>query len=139
MITNSNKLKDQLLSKGVKPTLQRMEILAYLVQTKGHLTADEVYRALVKRMPMLSKTTVYNTLNALAEADLAVAISITGSETRFDSTLENHHHFLCERCGKILDIAIACPNCGRDRIEGNLIKEIHGYFKGICKECLVKK
>lgn len=125
-----------LVSRKVKPTFQRLVIMEYLLNNKTHPTADKVYSDMVKKIPTLSKTTVYNTLNTLTDEGLVVQIGITGTEARFDSTLENHHHFLCEKCGKIIDIDIKCPNCRTESMEGHHIREIHGYFKGTCRNCL---
>ncbi|MFH1368457.1 MAG: Fur family transcriptional regulator [Elusimicrobiota bacterium] len=132
-------IKDLLLSKGIKPTHQRLAILKFLENNREHLTADGIYRRMVKQMPTISKNTVYNTLNKLAGKSVITAISITGKEARFDFIKGSHHHFFCEKCGGITDIDIECPNCKLNNIQGNLVREIHGYFKGICKDCLHKK
>jgi len=127
--------KELLISKGVKPTLQRMKIYKYLHGKKTHPTADEIYKVLVKEMPTMSKTTVYNTLNMLAKKGLISVVTITGTEVRFDGEMYSHHHFLCEKCGKVIDIVLECPVCREKEIFGHKIKETHGYFKGICGAC----
>ena len=128
-------IKKLLLGKGIKPTHQRLKILEYLHCDHSHPTADKIYQDLVKDMPTMSKTTVYNTLKALAENGIIVPISITGTEVRYDFCDCRHHHFLCEKCHKIFDLDIVCPNFEKREIKGNIIKEIHGYLKGICAEC----
>lgn len=124
-----------LAAKGIKPTYQRLKILKYLEATKDHPTADRIYQDLVKDMPTISKTTVYNTLKALADKGIIVPVYITGTEVRYDLCGCNHHHFLCEKCRRIFDLEIICPNLARKEINGNIVKELHGYFKGICAEC----
>jgi Ferric uptake regulator family. len=64
---------------------------------------------------------------------------ITGTEVRFDAETRTHHHFLCESCGRILDLNVTCPNCAREEIDGHRIKELHGYFRGICASCSGKE
>lgn len=132
-------LKEILLSKGIKPTYQRLKILKYLQKSCAHPTVDRIYQDIVKDMPTMSKTTVYNTLNALAEKNIVTPISITGTEVRFDFSGSRHHHFLCEKCHKIIDMKVMCPNLEKGEINGNIIKELHGYFKGICAKCASKK
>lgn len=136
MNTNRDHITALLVSRKVKPTFQRLVILEYLLNNINHPTADKIYGDMVKKLPTLSKTTVYNTLKKLTQEGLVVQIGITGTEARFDSTLENHHHFLCEKCGAIFDVKVNCPNCELDSIHGHKIKEIQGYFKGICSNCL---
>ena len=94
---------------------------------------------LKKNNPSLSKTTVYNSLEILNKHDIIHTISITGFETRYDIENKIHHHFLCKQCGRIIDIDIACPNIKKTLEYGHRIEEVHGYFKGKCKECLDKE
>jgi len=127
---------------NLKVTPQRIRILKYLDCHRTHPTADEIYSNLKKSIPSLSKTTVYNSLDTLKEHGLIQTLSICGSEHRYDFNHEMHHHFLCTECGRIFDIDFKCPNVKEIRAEiessGHQIKEVHGYFKGICKECLKK-
>lgn len=126
--------------KGLKPTYQRLMIIDYLNKHKeDHLTAEMIYNALTDKMPMLSMTTVYNTLSSLLSAGLVSAITITGTEIRYGFITKPHHHFLCKDCGSITDIGVSCPVAERKVIDGNQIEEIHGYFKGLCKKCLKKR
>lgn len=139
MITNTKKTKDILLSKGFKPTFQRLRILEYLQGHSNHPTVEMIYEGLVQEIPTISKTTIYNTLNSLLEKGVIRAITITGTEARYSYERFPHHHFLCKRCGKVIDIHIQCPYMERKQIGGHQLEELHGYFKGICKECLKKK
>jgi Fe2+ or Zn2+ uptake regulation protein len=139
MITNSPNFRELLAAKGIKPTHQRLEILRYLEQHRNHPTADMIYQDLVQAMPTMSKTTVYNTLNSFAESGIVRPVTITGTEVRFDLKTACHHHFLCEECGRIYDIELCCPNLERKDVDGHQVKEIHGYFKGLCAECRRKK
>jgi Fe2+ or Zn2+ uptake regulation protein len=131
--------KEILQAKGFKPTFQRLRILEYLQQHEDHPTVEMIYEDLVKEIPTISKTTIYNTLNALAEKGIVHPVTITGTEARYDCKAHPHHHFLCKRCGKVIDIDIRCPYIKRGRIDGHQIEELHRYFKGICRECLKKK
>ncbi|KPK64815.1 hypothetical protein AMJ83_01130 [candidate division WOR_3 bacterium SM23_42] len=139
-ISNSEQLRDLLTARGLKPTYQRLRILDFLNKhSDKHLTAEKIYEALAKKMPVLSMTTVYNTLNSFLKVRLVSAITITGTEVRYDFITTPHHHFLCRKCGRIVDIDVDCPVAKRKSIKGYEIEEIHGYFKGICKECLKKQ
>jgi Fe2+ or Zn2+ uptake regulation protein len=140
MITNRDELKAIITAKGLKPTHQRILILDYLrANRKRHPTAEQIHEALSRRAPTLSLTTVYNTLGSFVDAGIIYAITITGTETRYEWTSKQHHHLLCKRCGHIFDIDIECPNAKRKSIQGYKIDEVHGYFKGICKSCLQKQ
>jgi len=139
MITKARQNKELLQAEGLKPTYQRLRILEYLEKHRTHPTVEEIYEYLAREIPTISKTTIYNTLNALLEKGIIHAITITGTETRYDCRGCPHHHLLCKSCGKIIDIDIECPYIEDEEIAGHRIEERHGYFKGICKNCLKKK
>ncbi|KAA0002083.1 MAG: transcriptional repressor [Thermoplasmata archaeon] len=123
---------------SIKVTPQRLEILRYLDENRVHPTVDEIYSSLKKKNPSLSKTTVYNSLEILRRHGIIQSLTISGSESRYDFRNDVHHHFLCKKCGKIIDIDIKCPNIGKMLKSGHKVEEVHGYFKGICKKCMKK-
>ncbi len=128
-------LKDILESRGIKPTYQRLAIFKYIHDHKVHPTAERLYRNLIKIVPTMSRTTIYNTLSMFVEKGLARTILISPTEVRYDADMSTHHHFWCEKCGKIEDLFFECEKARKGEIEGNIIKEVHGYFKGICRDC----
>lgn len=132
------KYKQILVDKGIKPTYQRIKILEFLDKNQNHPTVDMIYAALYKKVPTLSKTTVYNTLDIFRKYHLVDILTITESEIRYEYILQPHHHFYCRKCGKILDLDVNCVYQEQMCVEGHKIEAIHGYFKGICSECLFK-
>ena len=128
-----------LKEKSIKITPQRLEILKYLDEHRTHPTADEIHQSLKEKNPSLSKTTVYNSLEILKKYSIIQSITISGSELRYDIKKDMHHHFLCNQCGRIIDIEIKCPNINKIIEEGYELEEVHGYFKGKCKDCIKKE
>ena len=120
---------------SIKITSQRLEILKYLDEHHTHPDVEEIYSELKKKHPSLSRTTVYNSLEILKKNKIVQSLTISGSELRYDAEESLHHHFLCKKCGAILDISITCPNMNRTLEGGHRVEEVHGYFKGICKNC----
>ena len=125
-----------LKEKSIKITPQRLEILMYLDKNRNHPTADQIFVNLKNKNPSLSKTTVYNSLEILNKNNIIQTINITGSESRYDIKSDIHHHFMCKKCGRIIDIDIECPNIRKTLEHGHKIEEVHGYFKGRCRECI---
>ena len=130
-----NILKDH----SIKITSQRLEILKYLDEHHTHPNVEEIYSELKKKHPSLSRTTVYNSLEILKKNKIVQSLTISGSELRYDIEEGLHHHFLCKKCGAILDISITCPNIDRTLDGGHRVEEVQGYFKGICKNCQTKE
>lgn len=128
---------NELKKKKIRLSHQRLKVLEYLTENKVHPTVDQIYNALHEEIPTLSKTTVYNTLNSLIEADIVRAINIEGNETRYDINTHNHGHFKCEKCKKIYDFSVDIDSLNANELDGFLIKVKQVYFKGICKDCLL--
>ena len=141
MVNYLEKYVKFLKEKNLKITSQRLIILKYLDEHSIHPTTDKIYQDLKTNNPSLSKTTVYNSLETLEKNGIIQSLTISGYELRYDYKQKMHHHFLCKKCGRIIDIDVECPNLGKMLECGNNVEEVHGYFKGICKNCLkeVKK
>jgi len=133
-----NNVSEYLKEHDIKPSLQRIKIFEYLIHNENHPTVDTIYKELVKEIPTLSKTTVYNTLSLFMEKGIVRVITIEENETRYDADTDFHGHFKCEDCGKIMDFDINIPQLNEDFLKDFNIKEKHIYFKGKCKSCLNK-
>lgn len=129
---------NQLVAYNIKPSMQRIAIMEYLLTHRTHPCADEIYSQLSKKMPTLSKTTVYNTLKLFSEHGAALMLTIDEKNICFDGDTSPHSHFLCRKCGKIYDLPLTAPEKEVMKIDadGHLITQLHYYYKGICKTCL---
>lgn len=122
-----------------KRTPQRLAILDYLKGNISHPSADDIYRAVSKKYDSMSFATVYNTLNTLAKAGALRELTIDPERKRYDPDTSRHHHFICVRCGKIVDIpegiVVELPReLARDfTLLGN-----HVEFYGHCSKCKKK-
>jgi Fur family peroxide stress response transcriptional regulator len=113
-----------------------LKVLEYLSNSKTHPTVEEIYSALKKEVPSLSKTTIYNTLNYLSELNLIKALTIDENEAHFDADTHTHGHFKCSACGKIYDFDINIDSFDTEHLNNFEINEKIVYFKGICPRCL---
>ena len=125
-----------LQGKGINPSIQRIAIMDYLLSHHTHPTVEDVYVALNKKIPTLSKTTVYNTLRLFAQCGVAQMLTIDEKKLCFDGDTKPHAHFMCNVCGHVYDVKMP-PSivdfqpspCEFD------VKETQVYYKGICKKC----
>ena len=131
---------NHLIGYNIKPSVQRIAVMDYLLKHRTHPSVEEIYSALSGDMPTLSKTTVYNTLKLFAEQGAAQMLTINEKNVCFDGDTSLHAHFLCKRCGKIYDLPISEPmkETLESNIEGHSVDELHYYYKGTCKNCLEK-
>lgn len=126
-----------LKSHGIKPSLQRLKILDYLDNNSNHPTVDNIYRDLEESMPTLSRTTVYNTLKLFVEKGLMRALNIDDGEQRFDYRTDQHAHFKCLDCGKILDVEATIKL--HQELVGYSIADDFMLIQGWCDVCNKKR
>ena len=92
---------------GLKLTHQRLEIFREVASSLEHPDAETVFRAVRRRMPTVSLDTVYRALATLSDLGLITALSPRRDGVRFDANLDQHHHFVCIRCGMTRDFESA--------------------------------
>ncbi|HAH57986.1 MAG: transcriptional repressor [Lentimicrobium sp.] len=89
---NRQEIINKLNAAGLKVTPQRMAVLQTLAKLKIHPTADELYHEVVKTIPALSATTIYNTLEIFVEKGLIKRVKTDAGRMRYDHIMEQHHH-----------------------------------------------
>ncbi|HEY9087219.1 MAG TPA: Fur family transcriptional regulator [Anaerolineaceae bacterium] len=130
------RLTRELAESGLRPSYQRIKVLEYLHEKKGHPTVDDIYHALAVEIPTLSRTTVYNTLHSFVEAGLARMVHIDGAEARYDVTLHPHGHFQCVGCGSITNFSINIDVLAFEGLNRFEVREKDVYFRGLCPNCI---
>jgi Fur family iron response transcriptional regulator len=89
---------------GIQPSAQRVAVADYVLYTTDHPSADQVWAEVKRSFPMLSRATVYNTLNLFTEKGLLRELVLAEGKVVFDPKLDPHHHFLDEDTGEISDV-----------------------------------
>ena len=89
---------------GIQPSAQRVAVAEYVLYTTDHPSADQVWAEVKRSFPMLSRATVYNTLNLFTEKGLLRELVLAEGRIVFDPKLDPHHHFLDEETGEIVDV-----------------------------------
>ena len=129
--------KKRLEACGIKPSMQRMAIMEYLITNCTHPTVDTIFNDLHPSIPTLSKTTVYNTVKLLAEHNAILTINIDEKNVRYDGDILEHAHFRCMYCGCIYDMPVLDAQVLHieKETENFIITETQLYYKGFCKKC----
>ncbi len=122
---------------SLRPTAQRYAVLEFLAANAVHATAEEIFGAVNRHDPRASRATVYNNLRSLAKAGLVREVLSQGKAARFDANLRRHHHFICERCHAVEDIAWfdLPPSAGRAALRGRHVTDYQIAFRGACVRC----
>lgn len=130
--------KQSCLAKGIKLTHQRIEIFRELALSEEHPDADTVLTRVRKRIPTISRDTVYRNLKFLSEQGLIAIVGMSHERLRFDANMKSHHHFVCIRCGLIRDFysnyltTLEYPK--EVEIFGKPLS-LHIEVKGLCTKC----
>jgi len=124
-------------SRGLKVTPQRQVIFRVLSSTTHHPTAEVVYAAVRSELPTISLRTVYQSLNDLSAMGELSALHLGTGSTRFDPTLEPHHHLVCGACGTIEDLHYDFPDVvlPAPAAEGFEVNATEIVFRGRCVSC----
>ncbi len=120
----------------IKLTPQRLAILNYLEGNKMHPSVEQIFKYVSRRFPSMSYATVYNVLNTLVKHNVVKEISIDPDKKRFDPYMSTHHHLVCIKCRKIIDLdmdfSIGVPE---DKLAGFTMMGNHIEFYGVCAQC----
>jgi Fe2+ or Zn2+ uptake regulation protein len=132
-------LADELISKNVRPSHQRLKILEYFHLHNSHPTVEEIYKELKPTMPTLTKATIYNTLKIFVKEKLIREVNIEDNQVRYDLYSKPHGHFKCTECGAIYDFPIDIDKISVKDLDGFQVETKNVYFKGTCSRCLLNK
>ena len=119
-------------------TCQKKIILDYLKNAHCHPSAEKVFKDVEKKLPRISKGTVYRVLNNLKEKEKIRVLTLRGF-SRYDGDVSQHSHFVCQKCKIVFDV-FNFSNTFKNSIKNKKIKvgKINNYeifLYGICKKC----
>ena len=116
---------------GIQPTPQRIAVAKHVLRATDHPTADEVWAKVRRRCPTLSRATVYNTLNLLAEKGLLRSQPLREGVAVFDPRIAPHHHFIDDDTGRVFDIPWdAVKVTGEKSLQGIEVREYQVVLRG---------
>src|ERR1700681_4793665 len=133
-------IKRCLEGSGLRCTPQRYAVMAFLMEQNRHPTAAEIFEAVNRVDPRSSRATTYNNLRDLVGAGLVREVAVEGGAARFDAKGMRHHHFICDRCGKVEDIGwYNVPRPGPGSLGKRILRECELIFRGLCTRCAPRR
>lgn len=119
---------------------KRNAILACLRSTDTHPGADWIYERVKSDIPDISLATVYRNLALFKRDGTIVSIGTVDGVERFDANTAPHVHFICTRCGRVLDLhGLSVPKSLSEQAShccGGSVSACNLSFSGACAECL---
>jgi len=135
---NKHNCSDELRKVNLKVTPARLGVLEALESTNTPLSVGDLIKLLEKENIKADKATVFRTIKDLNDKGLATQIQLNEGKFRYEHIAEDHHHFVCENCGRIEDIS----DCKIENLEkeiqnekGFLVKRHSLEFYGLCNNC----
>ncbi|MEU1683616.1 Fur family transcriptional regulator [Micromonospora zamorensis] len=125
---------------AVRNTRQRLAVSALLGEMEGFHSAQDLHAMLRQRGERVGLTTVYRTLQGLADAGEIDVMRPPGGEHLYRRCSEGHHHHLvCRACGRTVEVAGPAVESWADRVAAQ-----HGYADvshtleifGTCPTCV---
>lgn len=125
---------EKLREHGVSPSAQRLAVAEHVLTTDAHPSADEVFATVRRGFPMISRATVYNTLNLFVAKGLLRELVLAEGRIVFDPKVDAHHHFVDDETGAIRDIPWEKLSVdGVDGLAGVDVREYQVVLRGKLK------
>jgi Fur family transcriptional regulator, peroxide stress response regulator len=130
---------------GLSVTRQRLAIFEALAASRQHPSAEDLHRAVRRRLPHLSLATVYKNLETLRDIGAVSDVNALHEHGRYEAALPGtgagtpHHHLVCVRCRKVVDLHDA-------RLDSLRVADTQGFevhalkvqVEGLCPECAAR-
>lgn len=134
----------ELRKAGLKVTLPRVKILQIMESTETkHLSAEDVYKALIEADEDVGLATVYRVLTQFESAGLVMRHHFEGGSSVFElTTIDHHDHIVCHTCGSVEEFYDEVIESQQEMVAkkyGFRITDHSMYLYGICKDCQAKE
>ena len=122
-----------------KYSKKREAIFSCICSTDTHPSAEWVYNQLKPQIPDLSLATVYRNLALFKREGRIVSVGVVQNLERFDANTAPHAHFICTRCGCVMDLPkLQLPSELSQAAAQAVAGEVSGcslLFEGLCHNC----
>jgi Fur family ferric uptake transcriptional regulator len=130
----------QIREAGLKVTLPRVKILNILeTSRRRHLSAEDVYKALLEKGEEIGLATVYRVLTQFEGAGLVCRHHFEGGQSVFELNRGEHHdHLVCVKCATVvefLDETIEGRQRAIARDHGFTLEDHSLVIYGFCPGC----
>jgi len=126
---------------GLRRTPQRQVVLDLILGCAEHPTAEWIWREAQRRIPDISRATVYRTLRTLKEKGLIWEFSGGANPSRFDGALGAQEHLRCVSCGHVTDLDLPTVKDLRAPVAERTDWTLEPWplvFYGLCPACTAR-
>jgi Fur family ferric uptake transcriptional regulator len=139
MDAEAERILDIVEQNGYRRTDARLAIIAGLVNSAGHITADDLADKVRQQAPHVGRMTVYRTLDLLCELGVVRPIfQGTGAAHYILMADGSHHHLICNRCNDVIEF----EECSATPLMEQVAKRFNFHvfshlleLHGLCENC----
>lgn len=104
------------------------------------MDADELYRRAREVHPSIGLATVYRNLKLFRDMGIIKELQLGEAHAHYELAREGEHlHFLCRRCGRLIEFESDVPGDLKEELEGRYSLKVEAMeirLEGICRKCL---
>lgn len=134
-----SELSEALQARGYRVTRARKAIFQALVESGGHVSADDIVTAVRRLEPSVGRMTVYRTLDLLRQLGLVQPVyQGTGAAHYVLMDEGHHHHLICSTCDRVVEFDECMAKEMGQQLAERFGFQIQGHlleFYGICADC----
>ena len=125
-IQKSHDCKDELNEAQLKATPARIAVLQLLENSQMPLDVASIIDVLKGKDIDIDPATAFRMMHTFTQKGIAKQIQLNEGKFRYElSTKADHHHLICQSCGKIEDIS----DCAIPQLESEIQKKKHFLVK----------
>jgi Fur family transcriptional regulator, peroxide stress response regulator len=131
---------------GLSVTHQRLAIFEALAASREHPSAEQLHRAVRRKLPDLSLATVYKNLEALQRIHAVSDVNPLHETGRYEAALPGtgagkpHHHIVCVVCKKVCDLhEESFDGLSVGHAQGFRVHALKVQVEGVCPDCARKQ
>jgi len=105
-----------------------------------HPSVDELYTMIQRKHPSISRATIYRNMKQFVKNRIILQIAVANDVSRYDGCTDFHQHFVCDDCGRVLDVPIdsdseADISSIQNKYNHKIDRYMTTYF-GTCSDCI---
>jgi Fur family peroxide stress response transcriptional regulator len=129
-------------SVGLNVTPQRLAVYKAIMNDSTHPNPETIYKRVKAENPTISFATVYKTLEAFEQNGIVSMVTTLHNTVRYDPIVQQHHHLVCVRCKKVIDLndeALNNLSIPEDALKGSQLLNYSILVNILCEECRAKQ